>query len=164
MAEPLSYKVKLDDEEWQKYLDIIKRNLNKATDMLLGIASNYVFKDIVEHFRDESSEDGKWPTRNAATDRAYDLANKRHAWFDSSNKLLHMTDRLRGSLLSPNSEGGIKKEGQGKISVFTTVPYAARHNYGYKNTPQREFMWLSNKAMDFIAKGMIDAIDREGLT
>jgi len=136
-------KVILDDKQWRLFLRKASRRLNNAYKILKTGATIYGFKDIIDHFSNEESPKGKWAKRKASTQKYY----AKKGW--AGNKLLQLTGNLRKSLLP--SSGRVEKRGRTGVLLFTSVPYAAKHNYGLGKTPKREFMWLSNKAADKIA-------------
>lgn len=138
----------LKDEQWREFLVKVKLSVKEPYPILKLGATTYGFKDIINHFRDERGETGGWKKRSKATQEQYASRGKTNARYNPSNKLLQLTGNLRGTLLP--TKGEIKREGKGAL-LFTTVPYAGRHNYG-KNMPKREFMWLSGATMEDIAK------------
>lgn len=156
---------RFDDLEWRAFFGQFKKGFDWAS--LLKVAMNTAgIADIVDHFKNEESPDGKWQHRAYQTEYRYakifdgDWKLPRgasRAQFNPSNKVLHHTNRLRGSILPAN----VKKLNATSIMVFSNVDYSGIHDNGgpfkafgkYSATmPKREFMWLSDKAQSRIAE------------
>lgn len=114
---------------------------------LAGIISANVFRDIMAHFDQEEGPGGEswagwseiYSEHMAKTGRA-------------GNKILQDRGRLRQSFTPTNYKtvtGGVVFYNAARTSEG--FPYAAAHNEGGRKLPQREFMWLSEVAMEEIA-------------
>jgi len=103
-----------------------------------------VWRDIMDHFRDESGPEGKWTPLNPKT-----LARRRQGKGRFSAKILQDTGRLRQSVVTELSQN------QGKVG--TNMDYARTHQKGdsSRNIPQREFIWVSRQAADQLFKRFI---------
>ena len=87
--------------------------------------------DVIDHFQKEAGPSSSW-------------ANTKRG-----GKILQDTGRLKQSIRTSYS----KRIAQ----VRTNMEYAATHNFGFKkkNIPQREFMYLSKKAIEKIKKRLL---------
>ena len=141
----MANRVSLDSKQWKAFIDGVGKKMKNAYPKLRSAVMVFGFKDIIDHFSKEEGENGRWKPRKASTQRSYSRKGK------AGNKLLQDTGALRGSLI----HGQTEKVGANNVLMFTQVPYAGRHNYG-KGMPKREFMWLSDKALDNIAKMFLD--------
>lgn len=150
--------VVLDDKEWKEFLKMVSDKMLDAGKYLLAAANIFGFKDIIEHFDKEEGPGGAWPKRKAETDRAYDIMGKNNARYSSSNKLLQLTGNLRKSFL-PGSQF-IKREGKLAVKLFSdpSLIYARVHDEGSERMPQREFMWLSDKAQELMLTMIMDQL------
>jgi len=126
----LKYKI-LGQKKLERELQRIQKEAHKPTKGL-RVASLIMYKDVIDHFRKESSPDGKWAPLKYRTGR-----------------ILQDTGRLKNSItFSSNSKTAI---------VGTNVNYAKQHEIGNpkKHIPQRRFMWLSKTLGDRIEKAFI---------
>lgn len=159
----MAQQLKLDNTEWMKFLDTVSSNTRRVIEYLKAAASTIGFSDIISHFNTESGPGGSWPKRSPETDRIYDLigAGKlapprgfRAGSFSSSNKLLQLTGKMRQSVMP--GRGGIKVVSGNSIRMSAGTNYSAKHDEGGGRTPQREFMWLSDKAQQLMANFVRD--------
>lgn len=151
----MAQEVILNDKEWR---DFLKSALAKSQDFgkyLMAAANIFGFKDVIDHFDREQGPEGPWPARSEATNRAYDIMG---GSYSSSNKLLQLTGRLRGSFLPGSSY--IKQMNRLSVKLYSdpTVEYARVHDEGSNNIPQREFMWLSDNAKEMILTMLLDQL------
>lgn len=126
--------------------------LEKAADDVIdqhpkyvALLSAVVFSDVMDHFKKEEGEDGKWTPWSSV----YAAHMKRIG--KSGNKLLQFSGKMRNSFQPTQyrpSSAGILWYNNAKTS--SGFPYAAAHNEGGKKLPQRQFMWLSDKGMERI--------------
>ena len=158
-------RLELKDEAWREFISNIDSRLKNPNKLLRTIYFTYGFKDIVQHFRDEEGSEGKWPPRSDRTNEMYDRINKgkgkNAGSYRSSNKLLQLTGKLRSSLLYGEeraNNSSVTNHGQYAISIFSNVKYAGVHNYGYKNIPQREYLWLSENAQELMCRGILNFV------
>ena len=146
-------------EEMRRFIDDIKTNMDNGQRFLSSVFSVFGFKDIVDHFKDESGSNGPWPKRSPTTNKMYDdISSGRRspprgsskASFNSSNKILQLTGALRQSLERKSGNNAIRTKGKNTIEIFSSVQYSGKHDVGdpKKNLPERNFMWLSRSAMD----------------
>ena len=112
---------------------VLKRSVNPNT--ALEVIATKGWKDVIEHFRDESGPDGKWKAL-------------KHTRASGGNRILQDTGRLR---LAQRW----RTVGYDEAHIFTQIKYAAIHNFGGTvktksgksfEMPQRKFLWISDKA------------------
>lgn len=146
----------LDMRQWlsktQKMRAIFKDkpSLLRAAFVLAG------FRDIQDHFKKESGPKGRWEPRKASTQESYARRNRYDARYNPSNKLLQLTGSLRQSILA--SSALMQTENPNSIRVFAASSYGGKHDRGGKNTPKREFMWLSKTALDSMNQMILDRL------
>lgn len=123
----------------------------------LGLLSAIVFKDVIEHFSKQEGSDGSWKTWSPTYKAAMERRGK------GGNKILVDTGRLRNTFKPTNmknSEGGFLWYNNAQVNGF---PYAAAHDEGDGKLPKRDFMWLSNNAMDDISEQTLQFMLEEGI-
>lgn len=133
------------DKAAQKFFnDIIKRykDIEDKDKKIIGILSNVVYRDIIEHFEKESGPNGRW---KAWSERYAAFMNRIGK---GGNQILQDTGRLRQSFQPTNW----RVEGDSILwfnpaKTSRGFPYAKAHDEGGGKLPQREFMWLSARAM-----------------
>lgn len=122
---------------------------------LLRVAFNTDgFRDVIDHFKQEEGQTGKWRRRARSTQEFYAAMNKRgRTVFNPSNKLLQLTGKLRQSLLPTN----VRSKGSNSIVFFSTDKKSGVHDRGSskKNIPKRQFMWMSKKGMGKMIKTIL---------
>lgn len=148
----MKYTLKFDDRQFKKLIRNIKRKAQNPYPLLKLGAMTYGFKDIINHFREESGPRGSWKKRTKRTQLLYARLNKIDSRYNPANKLLQLMGLLRKSLLP--AKGETEKKGKYGILLFTDVPYARRQNR------KRKFMWLSNQAGDKMADLVVNGLVR----
>lgn len=100
-------------------------------------AAMRMWRDVIDHFRQQSSPEGKWQPWSPA------YAARRKAG-RGGNMILQDTGVLRTSIQWRGEANNAR--------VFTNMEYAPAHQYGSKdrNVPKREFMWLANRTREDI--------------
>lgn len=133
-------KVVIDDKEVSAW---IKRLKGKASRMNIFMqkASDIMHDDIKNHFEPtghKSSNGKSWPEVK---------------YKPTTGDLLLRKGYLRGSIY--------KKFSDTNAEVGTNMEYAATHNFGDKsrNIPKREFLWVSDKAIQMIEKTFINELE-----
>ena len=122
---------------------------NSWRKILKSLVSVFGFKDVIDHFGKEQGEDGKWP----ALSPAYRKWKSRK--YPGRQKLV-LSSRLRQSFLPANT----RYEGNDGVAFFNPVEYADKHDLGKDGVPQRQFMWLSGRAMNQLERGLLDQMTR----
>lgn len=172
MAE-ISY-TEFEDKEVKKFIKDMDKRLKEiegGKKKFQGILSVIVYRDVIEHFQDEKGSEGDWaewsPSYQAAIDGAvfFRKIAGRTVPFDPEKtkkppkpprkpgKILQDKGRLRNSFKPTN----VRKHSAGLLWFNNAqtkggFPYAAAHDEGGAQLPKRDFMWLSQKAVDDMAK------------
>ena len=155
--------VTFDSKEWENLFKRIGAKLDKVYPILRTAFSVFGIKDIVQHFSDEQGDDGKWKPRSQYTNMIYDMisSGKKSAppgisssAFRSSNKILQLTRALRQSFIPAN----IQQKGKSTLLFFSNIEYSGKHDRGEEGMPKRSFMWLSENAMEYMSKYILDTV------
>lgn len=140
-----SLEAELSDREVTEFLDKIKSkfgDMKSGSDFFGRLISPLVFRDIMAHFDQEEGSDGQWQGWSRIYSEHMAMIGK------SGNKILQDSGRLRQSFMPGNYkpiEGGVMFFNNASVDGF---PYAAAHNEGGGRLPKRDFMWLSDIAME----------------
>lgn len=118
--------VQLEMDGLKRRLQKMRENLNNPSPTMQKV-STYMYKDVMDHFGKEQGDTGGW------TPLKYRVG-----------KPLQDTGRLKNSIRPTNTKD--------TAIVGTNLIYAATHNYGRDNIPQRKFLWLSKQIIDQITK------------
>lgn len=122
---------------------------NSWRKILKSLVSVFGFKDVIDHFDNEQGEGREWPK----------LSPQYGEWkskkYPGRQKLI-LHSRLRQSFLPANT----RYEGKDGVAFFNPVEYADKHDIGKDGVPQRQFMWLSGRAMDQLERGLLDQMTR----
>ena len=140
-----------NDAKAKKFFDKLQGNEKdiRTKDLAYwGGITSIAFKDVIDHFRKEAGPTKKWQKWSKLyTDRKI----KRDRGGD---KILQDSGRLRQSVNIARSSVR-RRKGQllfNQAKTKTGFPYAQAHNEGSGKLPQREYMWLSLKALNKISK------------
>jgi phage gpG-like protein len=110
-----------------------------------AIIASTVYADIIDHFRQEQGSNGKWKSWSDAYAQHMASIGK------GGNQILQDSGRLRMSFTPSDyygTDAGIVF--YNRAQTKGGFPYAKAHNEGGPVLPKRDFMWLSNQAMDKI--------------
>jgi len=69
---------------------------------------------------------------------------------------------MRKAMLPRNVKANIRKVGPAKIEISNAMKYSKIHDEGKGRIPQREFMWLSDKAQGLMAKAIVFKMRQHG--
>lgn len=135
--------VEFDDKEVAQFLRQVAKNMKNPgkIDAVVGAFSAIVFADVMDHFRTEKGPNEKWQ----AWSKMYAEHMKKIG--RGNNKKLQFSGRLRGTFkpesrrVTPTSFNWFNN-----AKTKSGYPYAWGHDSGDGKQPQREFMWLSDKA------------------
>ena len=149
----MAYEVEFQDAELKKFLSKLSEKLQQVKDgerKYTALLSSVVFRDIIQHFEQEQGSEGKWQEWSASYRQHMEEIGK------SGNKILQFTGKLRNNFKPQN----VKRVREGLMwfndaKTKTGFPYAFAHNEGGSVLPKRDFMWLSDKAIDDIEKNTI---------
>ncbi len=167
-------RVHLDVSEWDAFLKWLTEGMRDVVPMLKAAFLTAGYSDVIEHFKMEMGQDGKWRARAASTQAMYAAIasgrqkppkGMRRGSYSPSNRLLQLTGQLRGSLMRSNVERMSSKS----IMFYSNDIKAGTHDEGdpKRGIPQREFMWLSDKSqetmldiiLEFLAGGPSNTTD-----
>ncbi len=144
-----------DDKEIQEFFDKLKRkniSIEQGSRQLAGIISANVYRDIMGHFDKEEGAGGEaWQGWSEIYAEHMEKIGR------GGNKILQDNGRLRNSFVPSNYRvvsGGVVFYNSAKTK--DGFPYAQAHDEGGPKLPQREFMWLSEIAMEEIADATIN--------
>lgn len=147
----MAEEIVLDTKEWDAFLNNAQNVARDFSKYLLAGVNIFGFQDVMDHFSKESGPSGAWPKRKATTDRAYDILGGKYS---SSNKLLQLTGGLRKELM-PGSHNVTRRD-RLSVEMYSTKVYSHRHDMGTEGMPQREFLWLSDKAKGLMLTLIMD--------
>lgn len=151
--------IKADFSKWRTFLlGMSKRgdDLRSDKSTVRKIYSPIIMEDVVKHFENEEGPDGPWQNWSRSYERHMDAIGK------GGNKILQDTGRLRQNIKPGNVTGGnFKWVWFNNAHTKDGFPYAKAHDEGGGRLPKREFMWVSDKAMDLIAQATLDYLVRK---
>lgn len=131
-------------EDVKRLLLAFNKNLHKISTKsksFSDLLSVIVFKDVIDHFENETGSKGKWKPWSVTYRERMAKIGK------SGNKILQDSGRLRNSFQPGNyrtTSASIIWFNPAK--TFKGFPYAFAHDTGGPKLPKRDFMWLSDKA------------------
>jgi len=143
--------ISLKTKQIEQSLDKIDRAANRLKNdkrVLFMKWSIFGFKDIVQHFKDQTGPAGRWKSLSPVTIRM-----RRKGKGKGSAKILQDSGELKKSLM-PGI--GLKDFQGSKVILYTNIPYAKKHDEGFGRIPKREFMWLGRDAKEKIRKQTIE--------
>lgn len=156
----MASEVVFDDQEVREFLaevDDRVKDIQDGKSKYIGILSAIVFRDVIQHFEQEAGPNGGWkPWSNVYKEQL-------KAEGKSGNRILQFTGRLRNTIKPSSyrtSSDGVVWYNNAKVNGF---PYAWAHDEGSGNLPQREFMWLSDKAVEDMSEQTLKFIIEEDL-
>lgn len=145
----MAAEVEFESEEVKKFLADIIRRKDEIQQRRAGVLfSAPVFRDVIEHFEEEKGPEGRWKKWSKFYKEKMEARGK------GGNKVLQDTGRLRNSFKPQKyraTKDGFLWYNDAKVGK-KNFPYAYAHDTGGKQLPQRQFMWLSDKAMEKIAQ------------
>lgn len=145
--------VVLKDKKVQKLLKDLIKNQKDITDRnraFIGIMSAVILKDILDHFEKQLGPSGSWkPWSNKYRKRMIALGK-------GGNKILQDTGRMRQGWQPTN----IRTTKAG-ILWYNPVKYSGFHDSGTRDIPQRQFTWLSSRAIREIESQVAEFMLRE---
>lgn len=163
----MSAAITFDRKEWEVFINSFLKNATDPGKNFLSVAFNTAgIRDIVQHFDDERGPDGRWApwtpeykkrryasAERRATKRARAKAEAKGKPVGALEKILQLTGTLRKSVLPANLRNQQERRGRTQIAIYSPVEYSGQHDEGdpKKNLPQREFMWISDKAQEAMA-------------
>lgn len=168
----MSTEIKLDTSGWDSMLKRLSDKVNWKK-MLRSIAAVVSYKDVQDHFKKEAGPSGGWKAwsepykkfRQGVSARKASASGKKRAAKQGKSpaglaKILHLEGNLQQSFITSSGQLAGSDKGENVAVLINPVKYAHRHDQGTKGMPQRQFMWLSNNAMDLIAKNFLFELKR----
>lgn len=157
MAETL-HDIEFDDKEVQTLISgLIKKTdaITKRDQEVIGILSSVVFRDIMQHFERGEGPDSKWKEWSPRYTKFMTSIGRQN------NQILIFNGRLRINF-QPTS---VRKTADGLLwfnnaKTASGFPYAAAHDEGGPQLPQRKFMWLSDSAISNIEEQIIKYLEK----
>lgn len=149
------------EDEVSDFLKEMKSKLSEVKNgqkRYIGLLSSIVFRDVISHFKDEQGESGPWQQWS------YSYRKQMNSKGRGSNKILQYNGRLRNSFQPTNVENtnkGIMWFNNAKTK--SNYPYAWGHDTGDGKLPKRDFMWLSEKALEDISNQTLAFLLDEGI-
>lgn len=150
-----------NDKEVKEFLKQLIENTKKVKSFgaeYTGLLSAIVYADVMKHFDEEKGSAGPWKQWS----KSYKETLKKQG--KSGNKILQDTGRLRNNFL-PSKH---RKTSSGLLwfnnaKTKDGKPYAAEHDEGFGRIPQRDFMWLSDDALEKITERTLQFLIEKGL-
>jgi phage gpG-like protein len=123
----------------------------------IGLLSAIVFRDVIEHFQDETGPEGPWaPWSDMYYEHLQSIGR-------GANQMLQFSGKLRQNF-KPSK---VRRTGSDLLwfndaKTASGFPYAAAHDEGGGRLPKRTFMWLSDFAMEDISQQTLAFMIEEG--
>ncbi len=138
-----------EDNEITDFLKSVTEHYGEITKKARGytsLISAIVFKDIMDHFKQEVGPKGSWaPWSKIYEEHMQNIGR-------GNNKKLQFNGRMRQTFTPQNyrnTDTGVLWYNNAKTK--SGFPYAKAHNEGTSNMPARPFMWLSEKGLDAVS-------------
>lgn len=145
--------ITFNDRKLKKFFKKIEKNVDEISDhgkVFWGALQAVALKDVINHFEKETGPKKKWAKWSDLYAAHMAKAGK------SGNKILQDSGNLRQRIMNADSTTRIK-QGQLLYNPAKTkgdFDYAKAHDEGRDTLPQREFMWLSKRALSRMSKVM----------
>jgi len=133
-----------------KKLDSNVKDIEKRDKQFWSILTAISFRDVINHFDKQAGPNEPWKKWSTI------YADRMEKTGKSGNKILQDSGRLRQSITPADTSSRIKK-GQllfNPAKAKSGYAYAWGHNTGDGKLPQREFMWLSKRAIENMSKAI----------
>lgn len=157
----MATEVELQDEEVRQFIKNLQtrtKRVKGADAKYIGLLSAIVYADVIRHFEEQQGSQGPWEKWSDSYTEYMKEQGK------GGNKILQDTGKLRNNFKPQkvrSTNAGILWFNDAKTKKG--FPYAAAHQDGGSRLPKRDFMWLSNDAIDKIAVQTLQFILEEGL-
>lgn len=161
MSDEFKAEATFDNKAVQDFINNLNRRtvfMKEGNKKYVSLISATVFQDVMDHFSKEEGSDGPWQMWTIGYARQMNMKGK------SGNKVLQDSGRLRNAFAPTkwkNDQGAIYWYNNAKTK--TGFPYAAAHDEGGPQLPQRDFMWLSSRALENIAERTLQFIMEENV-
>jgi len=166
----MAAEIEFKSNEVQKWLKSLSKNtkqVKEKTKKYASVLAAIVYKDIIQHFDKEEGSKGKWQEWSSS----YQLAIAGIVFFRTigGQKRMFFSEDFKNPPKPPRADGKILQDkgklrqgfkptsfrtGKEGITWFNDAktksgfPYAFAHNEGGPILPKRDFMWISDKALD----------------
>lgn len=150
-----------DNEEVRDFLESMQTRLKKvqgADKKYVGLLSAIVYSDVINHFQTQKGSEGPWKTWSKSYKDYMQKIGK------GGNLILQDSGRLRNTFLPTSNRktsAGILWFNNAKTAGG--FPYAAAHDEGGPKLPKRDFMWLSDEAMEKVSVQTLQFMIDEGV-
>lgn len=151
-----------DDKEVRDFLTQLNaklKSIDQGQKKYAGLLSAIVFEDVAMHFQQETGSKGKWAAWSNSYRKAMESAGR------GNNKILQYSGRLRQNFKP--SDYRVQSDGIlwfNDAQTKSGYPYAAGHDKGTAaGGKQRDFMYLSKRAMDKISEQTLQFMLDEGI-
>lgn len=172
------------DEDVKKFLRDLNLKAKKIQAKYVGLLSAIVFKDIIRHFEQQQGSEGPWKKWSKSYQAAiagkiaFRKVNGKTVPFNPKEsekvllpprkpgKILQDTGFMRQSFKPKNSRILGNNEGilwYNNAKTKSGFPYAAAHDKGGDLLPKRDFMWISESALNSIAFQTLEFLTDEGV-
>lgn len=136
--------------DWLKEIEKRRKAIERRETAFGNAIGIFVFQDVLDHFKNEQGSEGKWAPWSSSYDARMKAIGK------GGNNILQDTGRLRNSF----TPGQWRKTSQGiewynPAKTKDGFPYAYAHDEGGPKLPKRDFMWLSDSAMNKISEATL---------
>lgn len=157
----MSFEAVLDDKEVRSFISDISNRVSEAKEgrkQFVGLLSSIVFRDVTTHFEQEKGSQGTWKPWSAIYRKHLSSIGR------AGNKILQFNGRLRQNFMPTDF-----KTSSAGITWFNNAvtksgyPYAWGHNEGDGKLPKRDFMWLSDSALEDISAQTLQYMIQEGV-
>lgn len=150
-----------EDKEVADFLKTMDKRLKAvkgSEKKFVGLLSAIVFRDVQSHFDKEEGSDGPWGSWSVSYFDHLEKIGRQN------NKILQFSGNLRQNFKPGNYKG--TKDGPMWFNDAQTkegFPYAFAHDTGGGKLPKRDFMWLSDDAVEDISKQTLQFMLDEGV-
>lgn len=150
-----------EDKDVAAFLKAMKTRLKAvkgSEKKFVGLLSAIVFRDVQGHFNKEMGSEGPWDSWSISY---FDYLEKIGR---QNNKKLQFSGNLRQNFKATDYRG--TKDGPMWFNDAQTkdgFPYAFAHDEGGDKLPKRDFMWLSDDAVEDISKQTLQFMLDEGV-
>lgn len=149
-----------DDAEVRRFLQGLNTKLDEVKgrkSRYVGLLSAIVYRDVIQHFEGEQGSEGPWKQWSNSYKAQMQERGK------GGNKILQDTGRLRNSFKPTNTKTSSKGITWFNDAQVKSFPYAYAHDTGGPILPKRDFMWLSDDAMEDVVNQTLAFMLDEGL-
>lgn len=160
MASP-SISATFEDKDVANFLKSMQKRLaavKGSEKKFVGLLSAIVYRDVISHFEKEQGSQGPWESWSTSYFNFLEKIGR------ANNQKLQFTGRLRQNFKPGNYRS--TKEGPlwfNDAKTKSGFPYAFAHDEGGPRLPKRDFMWLSDDAVEDISKQTLQFMLDEGV-